>query len=568
MENMDFIAALNELTSQENLLAVSRDVNELRGKFEDYLLDEERKFQVLELEAEEKEEPKPEKEGDFGKEAFYAIFDVYNIERKRLIDERTNSEAANLAEKRAIIVRLKAVVTSEENIGAAFGAFKEIQDKWKEVGNIPRDSRNDIQKEYSKLLEDFFYNINIYKQLKEHDFKRNQELKTTIIENLKSLQKEEKMKELETKMRGYQNDWDEIGPVPNEAWELLKEAYWTEIRSLNNRVNRFYEDRRDQQRENIEKKTALITELKELLADQESWEGSQAWEAKTKLVIDLQNRWKTIGFGPRKENESVWKEFRAVCDAFFDGKKAFYSVVNTKFDAIAEKKKALIERANKLKDQTNWKDTSEQLIRLQKDWKTLGHAGRKNEQKLWKAFRGACDAFFTAKQDHFSSQDEEQDANGALKVELLKTMEAYKVPADKATALAELKQFSADFNAIGRVPMKIKDATYNSFKKIMDTHYGALKMEGAEKETILFQARIDTISASSNASRLFQDVKMDLRKDIDKEQKEIHQLENNLGFFANSKGAEALKKGVELKVEQAQEKIKTIKLKLKMIPNE
>lgn len=568
MVNIDFITALKEFTDQEDVLSVSREVNELRGKFEDYLLEEERKFQVLELEAEEKEEPKPEREGDFGKEAFYAIFDVYKEERKRLIDARNNSEAENLKEKRALITRLQGVVTSEENIGAAFGAFKEIQDKWKEVGPIPRDSRNDIQKEYSKLLEDFFYNINIYKQLKEHDFKRNHELKTTIIESLKSLQKEEKMKELETQLRKLQNEWDEVGPVPNEAWELLKEAYWTEIRSLNNRINRFYEDRRDQQRENLEKKSALVTELNELLADLENLDSSKAWEANTKLVIDLQNRWKAIGFGPRKENEVIWKEFRAVCDTFFDAKKTFYGAVNSKFDGIAEKKQLLIDRAIKLKDQTNWKETSEQLIRLQKEWKTLGHAGRKNEQKLWKAFRGACDAFFTAKQDHFSSQDKEYEANGALKLELLKTMEAYKVPKDKATALADLKQFSADFNAIGRVPMKIKDSTYTTFKKTLDTHYGSLKMEGAEKETILFQARIDTISASPNASRLFQDVKMDLRKDIDKQQKEIHQLENNLGFFANSKGAEALKKGVEVKVEQAQEKIKTIKLKLKMIPNE
>lgn len=568
MANIDFIAALKEFTDQEDVLSVSREVNELRGKFEDYLLEEERKFQVLELEAKEKEESKLEKDGDFGKDAFYAIFDVYKVERKRLIDERNNSETDNLKEKRVLIARLKGVVASEENIGAAFGAFKEIQDKWKEVGAIPRDSRNDIQKEYSKLLEDFFYNINIYKQLKEHDFKRNHELKTTIIESLKSLQKEEKMKELETQLRKLQNEWDEVGPVPNEAWELLKEAYWTEIRSLNNRINRFYEDRRDQQRENLDKKSALVTELNELLTDHESWDSSKTWEAKTKLVIDLQNRWKAIGFGPRKENEVIWKEFRAVCDTFFDAKKIFYGAVNSKFDGIAEKKQALIDQANKLKDQTNWKETSEQLIRLQKEWKTLGHAGRKNEQKLWKAFRGACDAFFTAKQEHFSNQDKEYEANGVLKLELLKAMEDYKIPSDKPTALADLKQFSADFNAIGRVPMKIKDSTYNAFKKILDAHYGALKMEGAEKETILFQARIDTISASPNASRLFQDVKIDLRKEIDKQQKEIHQLENNLGFFANSKGAEALKKGVEVKVEKAQEKINTIKLKLKMIPNE
>lgn len=565
---MDFITTLKEFTEQEDVLSVSRNVNELRGKFEDYLLEEERKFQVLVLEAEEKDEPKPEMDGDFGKEEFYVVFDAYKAERKRIIDERNAAEAENLKEKRALIAQLQGVVTSEENIGAAFGAFKEIQDKWKEVGDIPRDNRNDIQKEYSKLLEDFFYNINIYKQLKEHDFKRNHQLKLEIIESLKALQKEEKMKELETQLRSFQNDWDEIGPVPNEQWELLKEAYWTEIRSLQNRLNRFYEDRRDQQKENLDKKGVLIEELKEMLTDQENWDSSKAWEAKTKLVLDIQNRWKTIGFGPRKENELIWKDFRAICDTFFDGKKAFYAVVNSKFDGVAAQKQVLIDKAIKLKDQTNWKDTSEQLIRLQKDWKRLGHAGRKNEQKLWKDFRSACDSFFNAKQKHFGEQDAQYEANGVLKQELLAKMEAYKVDEDKAKSLADLKQFSAEFNAIGRVPMKLKDETYKSFKSIMDKHYGALKLEGAEKEKILFQARVETISASSKASQLFSDLKFDLRKEIDKEKKEINQLENNLGFFANSKGADALKKQVEVKVKKAEERIDTIKQKLKMIPNE
>ena len=565
---MDFIAALKEFAGQEDVLSVSRDVNELRSKFEDYVLEEERKFQILELEAEEKGEPKPEMEGDFGKEEFYAIYDIYKVERKRIIDERNASEAENLKSKRALITRLQGVVSTEENIGAAFGAFKEIQEQWKEVGSIPRDKRNDIQKEYSKLLEDFFYNINIYKQLKEHDFKKNHTMKLEIIENLKSLQKEEKMKELENQLRSLQNDWDEVGPVPNDQWELLKESYWTEVRSLQNRLNRFYEDRRDQQKENIDKKRALITELNEVLTDQENWDSTKAWEAKTKLVLDIQNRWKTIGFGPRKENELIWKEFRGVCDTFFDGKKAFYAVVNSKFDGVAKQKQDLVDKAIALKDQTNWKETTEQLIRLQKEWKKLGHAGRKNEQKLWKDFRGACDSFFNSKQKHFGAQDAEYEANGVLKQELLAKMEAYKADKDKSKALADLKQFSADFNAIGRVPMKMKDDTYKSFKSIMDQHYGSLKMEGAEKEKILFQARIDTIIASPKAAKLFSDLKFDLRKDIDKEKKEIHQLENNLGFFANSKGADALKKQVEVKVKKAEDRINVIKQKLKMIPNE
>ena len=216
----------------------------------------------------------------------------------------------------------------------------------------------------------------------------------------------------------------------------------------------------------------------------------------------------------------------------------------------------------------DWKETANQLIQLQKQWKTLGHAGRKNEQKLWKAFRNACDGFFNARQAHFSEQDKEFDDNLTAKQALLKEIEEYKLPDEKKEALDGLKDFSNKFNAIGRVPMKSKDATYKAFKDVMDTHYGALKMEGKEKDAILFQAKIDTIQSSPNSSRLFIDMKYDLRKEIDKQQKEITLLGNNLGFFAKSKGADALRKDVEKKIDRAQGNIDTIKAKLKMVPNE
>lgn len=209
---MDFIAKLKELAEQEDVLAVSREVNELRVKFDDYVLEEERKFQVLQLEAQEKGETVPELETDFGKDAFYTIFDAYKTRRRAVIEERNAIESKNLAEKRGLINRLKEIVTTEENIGAAFSAFKEIQEKWKGIGDIPRDKRNDVQKEYSKLLEDFFYNINIYKQLKDHDFHRNYQLKLDVINKLKELQKEETLKEIEAQLKQLQHDWEDIGP--------------------------------------------------------------------------------------------------------------------------------------------------------------------------------------------------------------------------------------------------------------------------------------------------------------------------------------------------------------------
>ena len=459
-------------------------------------------------------------------------------------------------------------MTKEENIGSAFASYKEIQEQWKAVGDIPRGNRSEVQAEYSKLLEDFFYNIKIYKELKDHDFHRNFQLKMEIIEKLKTLIEVKNIKDVETQLKAIQNDWEDIGPVPNEKWEEVKDSYWTEVRSSYDRINRFYDDRRVQQQENLKKKEELLVEAKALAEGVTSLEGVKDWDDKTSAILEVQKKWKTVGFGPKKENEVIWKAFRSACDEFFDAKKVFFGKINEGFDGIAKQKQELIDKAIAFKSSTNWKETSNQMIQLQKQWKTLGHAGRKNEQKLWKAFRGACDDFFNSRNDHFSEQDKEYDDNLKAKLDLLKEIDESKLPEDKKEALGLLKDFSSKFNAIGRVPMKSKDSTFKAFKDVMDKHYGALKMDGKEKDAILFQAKIDTVLSSPDASNLFWGMKQDLRKDIDKQNKEINLLENNLGFFANSKGADALKKDVEKKVDRAKERIVEIKQKLKMIPNE
>jgi len=568
MESTDFIGRLKELAANEDVMAVSQEVNELRGKFADYILEEERKAQVAKLEAEERGETVPETDNDFGKEEFYEIYTAYKTARKAAIDELKATEERNLQQKRGLISKLKDVVQNEENIGAAFAAFKEVQEEWKTIGDIPRDKRNDIQTEYSKLIEDFFYNIKIYKELKDHDFNRNHQLKLELIDTLKKLVEVKSIKEVEAQLKALQNDWEDIGPVPNEKWEELKDAYWTEVRSIYERINRFYDDRRSEQQENLNKKQAIIDALTPALEGFNDWNSVKEWDEKTSMVLDFQKQWKGIGFGPKKENEKIWKEFRALCDQFFEAKKAFFKEANAAFDAVADKKKALVDKVEALKESTEWKETSNQIIQLQKEWKKLGHAGRRNEQKLWKQFRGACDQFFAARQAHFDEKDKQFEVNQKAKEALLETIEAYTLPESKEEALTQLKTFATEFNGLGHVPMKVKDAIYKRFKTIMDTHYGALKMEGAEKDRVLFQAEIETISSAPNAHRRFQQLRNDIRQQIDREKKEINLLENNLGFFSSSKGADALRKDVEKKIQRSNDKIDGLKRKLKAIPNE
>ena len=577
MEELNFLEQIKAYAENEDALAVSRDVNELRTKFGDYILEEERKVQVMELSA--KDTPETEKEiletavkrtSEIAqlKDAFYETYQVYKEKKKAVLDEKNAIEAKNYSEKKALVTRLKEVVTQEENIGSAFASLKEIQEKWKTIGDIPRDKRDAIQKEYSHLLDDFFYNIKIYKELKDHDFHRNAQLKKNLIEQLKEVGKQEKIKDVEKQLKELQNDWNDIGPVPNEEWEELKEAYWTEVRSIYNKINRFYDDRREKLQANLEAKKVLLEKTKELVAQKDELDSVKAWDAVTKKIIAIQNEWKAVGYGPKKENDAIWKEFRGYCDEFFDKKKEFFGDVQKVYDKIAEKKKVIIEQAIALKDSTDWKNTANKLKQLQTQWKKVGHAGVKHEQKLWKSFRGACDAFFNARENHFNAKDAENEGNLKLKEALLEKIEAYQPSDDKKQVLADLKTFSTEYSAIGHVPLKKKDAIFARYKKVMDAHYKSIKMSQEEQDRIFFEAKIDLLKGSPNASRQFNDLKFDLRKAIDKHQKEITQLENNLGFFANSKGADALKKEVEKKVNRAKEKIESIKKQLRMIPNE
>ncbi len=568
MTGTEFIEKLKELNSSEEVLEVSKEVSELRSKFEDYVLEEERKVQVAELEAKDKGETFEAPDTDFGKEDFYNLYGEYQEKAKALRAEKKATEEKNLGEKRALIKRLEEVVRNEENIGAAFALFKEVQEKWKEVGDIPRNKRNDIQAEYSKVIEDFFYNIKIYKELKDHDLHRNHQLKSDVVAKLKELSKLDKIKEIEAQLKLLQNDWEDIGPVPNEEWEKLKDAYWTEVRSVYERINRFYEDRRAKLQENLDKKGELLVKAKEMVAEIEELDSVKGWNNATKKLLEVQNTWKAVGYGPKKENDKIWKEFRTVCDTFFDAKANFFESVHGEYDKLAEKKQKLVDKANELKESTDWKHAANELKKLQNQWKNIGHAGLKYEQKLWKSFRAACDQFFNARQAHFKAQDKEFEANLKSKEDLIAELQKSELPEDKKEAIDLLKSYSNRFNAMGMVPLKQKDSVYKNFKTALDELYGKLDLKGAEKEKVMYQAKIDALKASPNASRVLQNEKFELRKQIDKHKKEITQLENNLGFFASSKGADKLKQEVEKKIEAERKKIEALKTRIKLIPNE
>lgn len=569
MENSNFQEQLENLVKSEDLIVIGREVNGLKVQFDDFIIEAERIQQVNQLEAQERGEVYEQIDYKIQKESFYIVYKAFQESRKKQIELKSALENENLKQKRILISRLKEVIEAEENIGSAFNSYKEIHETWKKIGDIPREKRDETQKEYSRLLEIFFYNIKIYRELKDHDYKRNFQLKEDVIFRLKQLRtKNLPIRDLEASLRSLQDEWEEIGPVNNDEWEGLKKNYWDSVKTLYEKINLHYEEQRNVLTENINKKKTLVEDLKKVVLDLDSIEKSKDWESKTNEIITLQEQWKQIGFGPKKENETVWKEFRSLCDSFFDAKKNFNKNIDSAYKEIADKKRVLISEVQQINTSEDWKKTADRIVFLQKKWKETGSAGQRYENKLWAEFRAACDIFYNARDKHFEHQESELAGNLQQKLDLIDEINQYVVSEDKTTALNDLKNFNERFSTIGHVPIKDKNEVFSSFKKAMDDKYASLKLEAKEKDVILYKARIETMLASPDRSKLLNQERFDLKKQIDVFNKEIIQMETNLSFFARSKGADQLRKDVEKKIEIVKEKIAGLKRKLSTLPNE
>jgi hypothetical protein len=568
MEWKDFMDELERLTASEDALSVSKEVSALKVRFDDFVLEEERKEQIAHLNATETGEAIVLTDFKSLKEPFINRYNLFLTERKRQEDLKKLQESENARRKYALIKRLQDVILNEEHIAHALNAYKEIQEEWKSIGAVERTKRDEIQKEYSKLLEQFFYNLKIYRELKEHDIKRNTQLKQGVIQQLKDIEHVVSIKDVESRLRQLQNEWEDIGPVQQEEWEQLKTVYWETVRAVYTRINHHYEEKRSEQHENLLKKQQIIDDLTAFLTTLGHLNSAKSWDQATKQVLAWQANWKLIGVGTRKESDQLWKAFRALCDQFFDTKKQFYGQIQAVFDQVVNQKMKLIEEAEAIKTSTDWKTTSEKFIQLQKKWKTLGHAGQKHEQRLWSTFRASCDYFFNAKQAAHSEIESQLVENLKLKQAFIEQINQTSLPESKEESIKMLQALASQFNAIGQVPSGEKDQLHRQFKSALDKHYAAIKLEGDEKELILFEAKLATMASSPDAFKMYQREKSDLRHQIEKLNQDIIQYENNLGFFAKSKGADALRKDVDHKIEQANQRIVLLKRKLKLIPNE
>lgn len=496
---------------------------------------------------------------------FKQLLDAFNTKVNDIRRKRQKEENDNLAAKQELMTELRALIANEENIGNAFQRFTEMGEQWKNIGPIPQQSYRELQHEYSQLREEFFYHIRIYKELRDHDLRKNTALKQALVADMEAVQRVDSVREAEVLVKEYQDKWHQIGPVTKEDREAVSEAFWNATRVVYDRINDHYKARRAEHETNLAAKLALVEKVTEL-GKQAEHLTSADWKAMTDQVLELQNAWKNIGFATKKDNERVWREFRDACNAFFDKKNAHYAAIKDQFKAVRVKKEALIAEAVALKDSTAWRQTADKLKGLQQQWKDAGSAGQRDEHKLWGRFREACDAFFKARSASFEQQDAEQAEHAKAKEALITEIENFSLTGDRGADMESLKAFSGRWLNGGRISPKQYDRLSARYRAALDKQYGQLKMNDGERRSMTFQNRVQDMAAAPDGRDRMEKEGRFIKRKIEELEMEVRQGEENMGKFNfKSAAGAAMKKEMENKLDRTRQEIDRLKAQHKQL---
>ena len=556
----ELLQRIQTLLQNEDLEAIRKDVRTDIDSFRSLIQEDFR----AQREAWEKEEHEDDEKFQFQPSPeelqFNELVDQFKTREKAWRQRIAEEQRANLEVKTGLIDALRSIIQEEENIGAAFARFNEVREKWDATGDVPGDRYKETHDEYHRLRDEFFYNINIYKQLQEHDLQKNLKLKEGLIEQAKTLAGMEDLKERESLARGLQKQWFDIGPSPRETFQELADTFFGLTRETFDAVKEYYDGVRAQFEVHKGEKEALISALTELLT--EDINDHKAWQSATGKVVELQAKWKATGFAGKEHNEALWSQFREAADVFFERKQVFYDRVKASSKVAKEKKIKLIEQAEGIQNSTDWKATSDAMIRLQKDWKAAGPCAPGDEHRLWKKFREAQDVFFKAKKAQFADRGKEEKANLALKMALLEKIEAFTISDNRNVDLDTLKGFSTEWRAIGFIPRKNLDSVMERFRTAMDKHYDALSAARSERSVQTYGKRIAKLT--SGDSRDLRREQSILRDKISRLQQRITSTEENMERFTG-KGAESIREQAAKTIKNYQREIDEIKAKLKML---
>ena len=469
----------------------------------------------------------------------------------------------NLKKKYEIIDKIKELVNREESINKTFHEFRSLQNEWHSIGIVPQSALKDLWENYHHNVEIFYDYIKINKELRDLDLKKNLEAKVQLCEKAEELLLEPNPVNAFRFLQDFHNQWREIGPVPqeskNEIWERFKEA----TSQINKRHHEYFEKQKDEQRKNLEAKITLCQEVEAInLLEIKNF---REFDEKAEKVVELQKMWRTIGFAPKKQNNKIYQRFRDACDAFFEKKRSFYADNKEIQQNNLQMKLDLCLQAEALQDSTDWKATSDALIRLQKEWKDVGPVPRKQSEKCWKRFRKACDHFFERKSGHFAELDTSYEDNLKAKIAVIEELENFEPGSDVQAAFERLKDLQRKWTEIGFVPFNRKEEITNRYRNALNREFDKLKIDDEDKSILKYRNKLDNLKANPKASRKIRNEREKFFTKIKQLESDIVLWENNIGFFAKSTNADTMIREVEEKIENAKKMIKTLEEKVKMI---
>ncbi len=478
----------------------------------------------------------------------------------RELDDQRHS---NLAEKKKILDELKELVERKEDVNTTFKEFRDLQKKWRSVGMVPQQAVKDLWENYHLYVEQFYDHIKINKELRDLDLKKNLESKIALCEKAEELLLEPSIVNAFRVLQRYHEQWREIGPVPPDQKEVIWERFREITHQINKKHQEHYDNLRDKQKKNLEAKF-LLCEKAEALGTEE-FENIHQADKLTKQMLELQQMWKTIGFAPKKDNNKIYQRFRTACDVFFTRKREFTAVNKELLGENLQKKLDLCLQAEALKDSTDWKKTTDELISLQKRWKEVGPVPRRHYDSIWKRFRKACDTFFQRKNEFFTNIETRYEENLKKKLELIEKIEKFDVSGEINEALNKLKDFQRQWSDIGFVPIKEKEELQKRYRSALDKHFENLKMDDQRKNLMRFRYKLEGLSTKTGSSNKISFERDKYVNKLKQLEADIVLWENNIGFFAKSKIADAMVQEFKLKIEQGKAQIKLLEDKINMI---
>ncbi|MCQ2128705.1 MAG: DUF349 domain-containing protein [Bacteroidaceae bacterium] len=497
-------------------------------------------------------------------EIFKAEMGLIREKRAIAFQEQEKEKKENYEKKLEIIEKIKAMAVSPEEANKSYKQFKDLQQQWKEIKAVPADKANVLWRNYQLYVEQFYDLLKLNNEAREYDFKKNLELKTKLCEAAERLADEPDAISAFHQLQKLHQEFREIGPVAKDLRESVWERFKAASTIVNKRHQAHFDELKGQEEENLQKKTALCEKVEEIAKAEVK--NSSEWEKLTKEIIEIQTEWKTIGFAPQKMNVKIFERFRAACDEFFTRKADFFKNIKEIFAANAEKKRALIAKANELKESTDWKKTSDKFVQLQKEWKEIGMTQKKVGDALWAEFLGACNYFFEKRNSSTTNQYKEERENLQKKKGVIAQLkELLEKSSDEAEAL--VGKLSEEFNAIGHVPFKEKDKIYTEYRETIDALRKKLNISFNKKNVEDFKNNLKKLAKEGEDSLLSERAR--LMRQYENLKSEIQTYENNLGFLnASSKKGNSLIDEVNKKIDKLKDDVQAIYNKVKAIDEE